>query len=194
MWTLKKPEPVKLIIGIFATNEAALKSAAQAVIAEFGKADFVSDVWPFNMTRYYEDEAGNNLVKQFVSIEKLIHPSKLAKIKHITNRLEKKLTKTLKTSLPRPVNLDPGIIEPSKLILATTKNFSHRIYIGKKMYAEVTLTFNKGVWKSYDYTFADHKQQCYHDFFNISHVRFQIFIFQPKYFISIIFILISSRF
>ena len=166
MWTLKKPEPVKLIIGIFAANKAALQSAAQAVIAEFGKADFISDIWPFNMTGYYKAEAGDSIVKQFVSIEKLIHPSKLAKIKHRTNRLEKKLAKALKMSLPRPVNLDPGIIEPSKLILATTKNFSHRIYIGRKMYAELTLTFDKGRWKSYDYTFADHKQQCYHDFFS----------------------------
>ena len=155
-----------MITGILAADEAALKSAEKAVIAEFGKADFISDIWPFNATRYYEDETGGNIVKQFVSIEKLIRPSKLAKIKHRTNRLEKKLAKILKTSLPRPVNLDPGIIEPSKLILATTKNFSHRIYIGQKMYAEVTLTFHRGQWKSYDYTFDDHKQQCYHDFFS----------------------------
>ena len=155
-----------MIIGILAADEAALKSAEKAVIAKFGKADFISDIWPFNMTRYYEDEAGSSIIKQFVSIEKLIHPSKLVKIKYSTNRLEKKLAKALKMSLPRPVNLDPGIIEPSKLVLATTKNFSHRIYIGRKMYAEVTLTFHRGRWKSYDYTFADHKQQCYHDFFS----------------------------
>jgi len=166
MWTLNKPEPVKLIIGILAADETALKSARQTVIAEFGKADFISDTWPFNVTRYYEAETGGSIIKQFVSIEQLICPSKLAKIKHRTNRLEKKLAKTLETPLLRPVNLDPGIIEPSKLILATTKNFSHRIYIGQKMYAEVTLTFYRGQWKSYDYTFADHKQQCYHDFFS----------------------------
>ncbi len=166
MWTLKKPEPAKLIIGILASDAEALASAKDAVIAKFGRADFVSNPWPFTMTKYYEAETGNAILKQFVSIEKLICPSKLAAIKHKTNKLEKELAKTLKTSLSRPVNLDPGIIEPSKLILATTKNFSHRIYIGKKMYAEVTLTFEKGRWKDYAYTFADYKQKCYHDFFS----------------------------
>ena len=166
MWTLKKAEPVKLIVGILAADTDALESAKEAVITKFGTADFLSDIWPFTMTKYYESETGANILKQFVSFEKLICPAKLAAIKHKSNKLEKKLAETLKTSLSRPVNLDPGIIEPSKLILATTKNFSHRIYIGKKMYAEVTLTFDKGRWKPYDYTFADHKQQCYHDFFS----------------------------
>ncbi|MHC4620550.1 MAG: DUF4416 family protein, partial [Planctomycetota bacterium] len=69
-------------------------------------------------------------------------------------------------TLPRPVNLDPGIIEPSKLILATTKNYSHRIYIGNRMYAEVTLIFDKGRWRPFDYTYPDYRQQCYFDFFD----------------------------
>ena len=71
----------------------------------------------------------------------------------------------LNIDLPRPVNLDPGIIEPAKLILATTKNYSHRIYIGNKMYAEVTLIFDKGTWQPLPYTYPDYKQPCYHDFF-----------------------------
>jgi hypothetical protein len=67
--------------------------------------------------------------------------------------------------LPRPVNLDPGIIEASKLILATTKNYSHRIYIGKKIFAEVTLVFDRGCWRPFEYTYPDYRQQCYFDFF-----------------------------
>ena len=71
--------------------------------------------------------------------------------------------------LPRPVNLDPGIIEPSKLVLASTKNFSHRIYIGDGMYAELTLSFCRGKWQSFPYTFPDYKEERYHDF--LSKVR-----------------------
>ena len=73
------------------------------------------------------------------------------------------------TPLPRPVNLDPGFIEPSKLILASTKNFSHRIYIGNKMFAEVTLMYEKGRWRHFEYTFPDYRQSCYQDF--LSKVR-----------------------
>ena len=165
MWELKGPRPVKLIIGILAADKNCLSAAIEAIEAEFGKDDLVSDVWPFEKTDYYRKETGGNILRQFVSIERLIDPEKLAKIKHRTNKLEQKLAVRLAVGLPRPVNLDPGIIEPSKLILATTKNYSHRIYIGKKMYAEVTLIFDKGCWHPLPYTYPDYKQRCYFDFF-----------------------------
>jgi len=166
MWELTNPKPVKLIIGILAANHQCLNAAIEVLTDKFGKADFISEVWLFDKTDYYKDQTGQRILRQFVSIERLIDPGKLAKIKHITNKLEKKLAKSLALPLPRPVNLDPGIIETSKLVLATTKNYSHRIYIGKKMYAEVTLLFDKGHWKPFDYTYADYRQQCYFDFFD----------------------------
>jgi len=166
MWKLKEPKPVKLIIGILAANHQCLHAATEALTNKFGKADFVSDVWPFDKTDYYKDQTGPRILRQFVSIERLVDGGKLAKIKHQTNKLEQKLAASLGLPLPRPVNLDPGIIEPSKLVLATTKNYSHRIYIGKKIYAEVTLLFDKGRWCPFDYTYPDYKQQCYFDFFD----------------------------
>ena len=166
MWELKEPKPVKLIVGILAANYECSSAALDALIDVFGKLDVVSDVWPFDQTDYYKDQAGEHILRQFVSIESLIAPGKLAKIKHKTNKLERKLAAKSGIPLPRPVNLDPGIIEPSKLILATTKNYSHRIYIGKKMYAEVTLIFDKGRWRPLPHTYPDYRRQCYFDFFD----------------------------
>ncbi|RKY25098.1 MAG: DUF4416 domain-containing protein [Planctomycetota bacterium] len=166
MWELKEPKPVKLLIGILAADEPALAAAIKMINARIGKCDLISDVWPFDKTDYYKNEIGENILRQFVSVKKLIAPGNLAKIKHKTNKLEQKLAKQLGPALPRPVNLDPGVIEPSKLVLATTKNYSHRIYIGKKMYAEVTLIFDKGTWRPLPYTYPDYKQQCYFDFFD----------------------------
>lgn len=166
MWTLKAPKPVKLIVGILAADENCLHAAVEALRAKFGKVDLVSDTWPFDQTDYYKDQAGEHILKQFVSFEKLIDPGKLAKIKHQTNSMEQKLAQKLSLDLYRPVNLDPGIIEPSKLILATTKNYSHRIYIGKKIYAEVTLIYDKGSWQVMPYTYPDYREQCYFDFFS----------------------------
>jgi hypothetical protein len=199
MWELHEPKPVKLIIGILAANETALAAAVKAISESFGVIDLTSDVWPFTQTNYYKDELGPNALRQFVSIEKLIDPGRLAQIKHDTNALEQQLAEKLKvfntadviaseakqsqspdanrlprrpdesgllamTPLPRPVNLDPGFIEPSKLILASTKNFSHRIYIGNKMYAEVTLMYEKGGWRHFEFTFPDYRQSNYQDF------------------------------
>ncbi len=171
MWQLTKPRPVKLIIGILAADEDCLQAAVGAISAKFGEIDFESDIWPFRQTDYYKDEIGNNILRQFVSIERLIDPGKLAKIKLKTNRLEQKLAEKLALDFPRPVNLDPGIIEPSKLILASTKNHSHRIYIGRKIYAEVTLIYDKGDWQPFEYTYPDYRQKCYHSFFAKVRVR-----------------------
>ena len=172
MWKLNNPQPVKLIVGILAagreseTDTDCLKAALAAVEKTYGRIDMQSEVFPFTQTEYYKGQTGESIIRQFATIEKLVDPGKLASFKHKSNRLEQKLAKDLSTGLYRPVNLDPGIIEPSKLILATTKNFAHRIYIGDKMYAEVTLSYHKGQWVSFDFTFPDYKQQCYHDFFS----------------------------
>lgn len=165
MWQTKKPKPVKLIIGILAADKDCLQKAIEAVIGQFGQADLTSDVWPFDKTDYYKEQTGGQILRQFASIDKLIDPGELAAIKHTTNRLEQELAGQLKRDVPRPVNLDPGLIEPSKLILATTKNYSHRIYIGNEMYAEVTLIYDKGVWSALPYTYPDYRQPCYWDFF-----------------------------
>jgi hypothetical protein len=169
MWEIEKPKPVKLIVAVMAADNKCLSAALDAIVAEFGTTDFESDIWPFDQTDYYKEQTGPNIVKQFVSIEKLIDPGELAQIKHKTNRIEQTQAELLRSSgvvWPRPINLDPGIIEPSKLVLASTKNFSHRIYIGEQMYAEVTLVFHKGKWESFPYTFPDYKQPRYLEFFN----------------------------
>ncbi|MHC4720836.1 MAG: DUF4416 family protein [Planctomycetota bacterium] len=165
MWETKEPKPVKLIVGVLAADENCLQAAIEALSGQFTDLDLQSDVWPFTQTDYYNEETGQHILRQFVSIDKLIDPGELAEIKHKTNKIEQTLAKQLNMPLPRPVNLDPGIIEPAKLVLATTKNYSHRIYIGKKMYAEVTLIFDKGTWQPLPYTYPDYKQPCYHEFF-----------------------------
>ena len=165
MWELKEPKPVKLLIGILAANKTCLDIALEQLIVTFGQADFVSDVWPFDKTSYYNNQIGGKIIRQFICIHNPIDPAKLAEIKLKTNKLEQDLALQIDIDAPRPVNLDPGIIEPSKLVLASTKNFSHRIYIGKKIYAEVTLIFDKGRWSALPYTYPDYRQDCYHEFF-----------------------------
>jgi len=166
MWELKEPRPVKVIVGVLASNEQCLAAAREAVLAALGPADLVSDAWPFEQTDYYADEIGPRVLRQFVSIEALIPPGDLAEIKHRTNAIEQQLAATLGVPFPRPVNLDPGVIEPSKLILASTKNFAHRVYLGRKIYAEVTLVFDKGQWRVLPYTFPDYHRTEYQEFFS----------------------------
>jgi hypothetical protein len=169
MWQLQQPKPVKLIVGILAADECCLEAARQTIVRTFGEVDMTSPVYPFDMTTYYEQQAGPSILRQFVTLKTPIDPGQLAEIKHTANRIEMELAESLATPYPRPVNLDPGYIEPSKLVLASTKNFAHRIYIGSSMWAEVTLTYNKGLWQVYPYTFPDFKSGRYNDF--LSQVR-----------------------
>ena len=166
MWEIQDVQPFKLIVGILACDEAALAVSRGVLLDAYGEADLVSEVWPFDMTEYYESEAGPDMVRQFMAFETLIDPGRLAAIKHETNQMEQNLAASLDTPYPRPVNFDPGIIEPSKLVLASTKNFAHRIYIGDHMYAEVTMTYNKGNWETFPFTFPDYKSGRYNAYLN----------------------------
>jgi hypothetical protein len=166
MWEIQDIQPVKLIVGILACDESVLGVSRQVLLDAYGEADLISEVYPFDMTKYYEDEAGPNMLRQFMAFEDLIDPGRLPAIKHETNRMERELAQQLDTRYPRPVNFDPGVIEPSKLILASTKNFAHRIYIGDHMYAEVTMTYNKGTWETFPFTFPDYKSGQYNVYLN----------------------------
>jgi hypothetical protein len=169
MWDIQQPQPVKLIVGILAADTRCLDAARAKVVEVFGQSDRVSPVYPFDMTEYYKEQAGPNILRQFVSVEQLINPGQLVGIKYTANQIEKELAESLRTPFGRPVNLDPGYVEPSKLVLASTKNFAHRVFIGSGIWAEVTLTYNKGFWQSYPYTFPDFKSGRYNGF--LSEVR-----------------------
>jgi hypothetical protein len=166
MWDTTEPKPARLIVGLLAADERCLGAAMEGLASEFGAVDLASDVWPFEQTPYYRDEIGPTILRQFASFDKLVDPGHLAAIKHRTNAMERELAGLLALAWPRPVNLDPGLIEASKLVLATTKNYAHRIYIGDRMYAEVTLTFDKGRWEPMPYTYPDYRLARYHEFFS----------------------------
>ena len=88
MWEINNPNPVKLVIAILAADENSLQVARDTCIAEFGQADFVSEIWPFTQTQYYKDQAGGNILRQFIAVEQLIDPGELASIKLKANEIE----------------------------------------------------------------------------------------------------------
>lgn len=163
MGTVKQPQPVKLFIGLIFREESLLLGVSEALIEEFGPMDLESQTSSFNHTDYYEREFGPELLRKFASFKRLIHREQLAEIKRWTNRLE--LTHASKAK-KRSVNIDPGYIEASKLVLATTKNYAHRIYLGRGIYAEVTLRYRRGTFQPLEWTYPDYRMDTYINFFN----------------------------
>ncbi|HPZ08780.1 MAG TPA: DUF4416 family protein [Candidatus Eremiobacteraeota bacterium] len=148
-------EPVKLFLGIlFNSEKFPLKIEIEKL---FGKIDYISPVFPFNLTDYYRDEMGDNLSRLFYSFENLILPHTIADIKLSTNELEKKFSFNGK----RHINLDPGYLDYHKIVLASAKFGGQKIYIGKGMYADMTLWYKKGHFKPFPWTFLDFKDGLY---------------------------------
>jgi hypothetical protein len=153
---------VKLIVGLIFKNKDYLDKTKRLLIKRFGCIDFESPVLDFNFTEYYKNEFGSGLKRVFISFKRLIPPQNISDIKILTNKFENKLSLKGK----RNINIDPGYLDMAKLVLATTKDFAHRIYLSKGIYAEVTLTFQNNTFKHKDWTYPDYRTPAYIDILN----------------------------
>ncbi len=166
MGVIRPPRKVKLMCGMIGPDHDLMRRARKMMTRAFGETDLTSDVWPFDATDYYETEMGSDLKRWFVSFEALTSPDRIAEIKRTTMDLEARLADDcLRPPDQRVVNLDPGYVGLSKLVLATTKDHAHRIYIERGIYAEVTLQFTKGRWVAWPWTYPDYAAETYHPFF-----------------------------
>lgn len=166
MGTPRLPLPAKLICGLLGADEDLLHRARQMLVRRFGPVEFESAIWLFSQTSYYETEMGPGLKRQFVAFERLIPPDSLARIKRETNEIESQIAEEcVALGIARPVNLDPGTIDLARLVLATTKDRSHRIYLDQGVYAEVTLHWSEGAWRVWPWTYPDYHDPAYHEFF-----------------------------
>ncbi|MBN1824598.1 MAG: DUF4416 family protein [Endomicrobiales bacterium] len=155
------PEKAKLFAGILCADEALAAEAEGALSAEFGSIDCRSAAVPFDFTNYYEKEMGKGLIRWWVGFERLAPPDGLAVVKQKTNKIESKFAK----GPHRRVNIDPGYLNESKLVLASTKDFSHRIYLAGGIYAEITLVYKAGSYRGLEWTYPDYLSKTAGDFF-----------------------------
>ncbi len=162
MGKARKHNPVKLIIGFIFKEETFFNKAKTVLKRRFGPIDFQSQALPFEGTNYYQKEFGSGLKRKFISFKKLIHPQCLVKTKLITNKIEGKMSK----GGFRLINIDPGCLDLGKLILATTKDHKHRIYIDKGIYAEVTLFYENKSFRPWPWTYPDYRADEYIEIFN----------------------------
>lgn len=153
---------VKLIVGFIFNNEGALQKAESLISKKFGPIDLESRIMDFSHTDYYSKELGENLKRKFVSIKRLENPENIYRVKLITNAIEEKLSRFGK----RTINIDPGYITLGKLVLLTTKDHSHRIYLKKGVYGESTLKFHRGTYVPWETTYPDYRSDGYIKIFN----------------------------
>jgi hypothetical protein len=161
MGTPGPPESAILFVATLYPEDQIFSVARSILIKEFGDLLYESEQLPWNYSDYYRNELGWPLFRRFLSFKKIINPELIKDIKLITNGIEERLS----INERRSINLDPGYLTMSKVVLATTKNYAHRIYLGKGIYAEVTLMYRGKGYMPHDFTYRDYRSSDYARFF-----------------------------
>ncbi len=160
-------DDVKLISSLFSAQEDLIDDVIANLVSRFGPPDWTSPILPFDRTRYYAREMGWPLYRRFISFHDLIRPERIVDIKRTTNHMEG----CRLVGGRRTINIDPGYVSLERLILATGKNYTHRIYLSKGIYADLTLIYHKGSFRPLGWTYRDYADPEVIDYFN--HVREQ---------------------
>jgi hypothetical protein len=129
-----------------------LEAVSQSLVDLYGVIDLLSPWYTFDYTEYYHAEMGGPLHRRVMAFKDLVEQDQLAGIKHATNEVEQRYA----VDGRRRVNIDPGILLYERFVLATGKNYAHRIYIGQQIYADLTLVFQQGGYQVLPWTYPDY--------------------------------------
>lgn len=162
---LQAETPVALICAVMAPGQEAVLQACRDLEPIFGELSDRSDLYDFDpFSTYYAPEMGTGLSKCVARYGDPVLPSNLASAKLDTLRLEQRAAIGDDAVLARTINLDPGLLSPHSLVLATTKASGHRITIAPSLYAEVTLLYEKGEYRPLPWSYRDYQSPAVQDF------------------------------
>jgi len=153
---------VKFFSGIIFLDKEYLDKSLEVLQNRFSTIDLESEIFPFDLTAYYEPEMGFPLFRKFVAFEQLMDPQQLPTVKIFSNRLEEQFSDQGK----RHINIDPGYVSEANVIIATTKNHYHRVPLQRGIYAHMEYTIQKKKASPLDWTYPDFRKPEYMDFFN----------------------------
>ena len=158
MGSLYTYQPHKLLIPVLFSTDWSIKTVQGLVADAFGPVDLQSEAFPFDFTHYYDYEMGDSIYRILFSIEELVDPMTLSDVKSRSNDIE---VANAGADGNRTINIDPGLLSLSRVILATTKQSAHRISIGAGLYAEITLMYRKGRYRPLEWTYPDFQSERY---------------------------------
>jgi hypothetical protein len=154
----RRPDLSRLVVAAFSRHDPALAWAQARLSEAFGPVARCSDDYHFHHTSYYEPTMGGGLKKRLIVFEPLIPSDVLPEAKNFAIGLENDLACRGGYPEARPINLDPGLLQLGKFLLASTKDQGHRIYLRDGIYAEVTLRFEGKEFVPWPWTYADYRE------------------------------------
>jgi len=152
-------------MAVFSADHTAFDWVRKRAETQWGPLALESETFPFEtFTDYYAKSMGETLPKRLWAFETFISPDALPKIKCVTNDWETEFKSFADCVAERPLNIDPGYITLAKLILASTKDHAHRIYLSDGIFAETTLMYTQRQWKPLPWTYPDYQSVGYQTF------------------------------
>lgn len=173
MSTPHSPVPAKFFVSLISSQNELICQASRSLTGYLGKIDLISERLPFDFTSYYKKEMGEGLFRRFVFFEEVASPEKLSSIKGAADQIEE----GLRSESGRKVNLDPGYINPNQVVLATHKNYTHRIYLRDGIYADLTLIYHHGGFHPLPWSYPDYRSP---EIMNLFHKARERYIHQLK--------------
>ncbi|MBW2735755.1 MAG: DUF4416 family protein, partial [Deltaproteobacteria bacterium] len=164
-----EPPPALVVLGLLSSDASFIDEAARSFGAEFGGVDLGGvNLWgepvPFDLTDYYAPEMGERLLRRYCSFARLMPAEQLPELKWRAWQIEQEIEQRA-AGKGRPVNLDVGMLDYSKVVLASFKHGPQKIYLGHKTWADMVLSFTKGAFSPLPWTFPDLKDGRHLPFF-----------------------------
>lgn len=153
---------MKLIAGLLSADRDLFRIVKKQLEKIYGSIDRESDIFDFGHTNYYREEMGGDLKRIFYSFKRTVDLNNVYKVKLRTGLVEKLFLNNGK----RAVNIDPGYLNLSRLVLLSTKDYIHRIHLSEAIYAETTLFYKDNTFNPWPWTYPDYKTDVYIKFFN----------------------------
>jgi hypothetical protein len=160
----REPTYSLLAVACFSRHPEALDWATAQLTRKFGNIVLTSRDFSFHHTKYYHKTMGANLIKRLLVFNEMVSADSLPKTKRFTIALEDEIAASGRFAEERPLNLDPGLVQLGKFLLATTKDQAHRIYLHDDIFAEVTLRFQAGAFEPWEWTYADYREESVRSF------------------------------
>ena len=166
MAEIREFRSVLRVMAVSSRHDEAFSWALEKAIEFWGPVEFVSERFDFSETVYYQKTMGEGLQKQLLAFSQLIQQDEVVESKHQSNGWEDEFKSMRQWEEQRPINLDPGYLTEAKLVLATTKDRDHRIYLSRGIFAEVTLFYQDLRWQSSRWTYPDYRRADFLEFFD----------------------------
>jgi len=177
MARIQKPPPGRLVVSIIYSSMDALADAVKALEKRFGRVQYETLEIPCAEADDYREEMGDDLLRRFYSFETEVARDSLPALKAACYKIEPKFSDTVDDYHFRTVNIDPGIMTPSALVMASHKEYNHRVYLRDGVYAEIALIFAHDKFCRLPWTIPDFCADEAIDFFE--RVRSSFEIIQP---------------